>query len=176
MTETWKPIKGYEGLYEISNLGNVKSLMRIHTIKIDGRDPYTRINKEKILKQRVNKDKYHTIKLHLNGKKKEYPIHRLVAGAFIENPLNKPEVNHDNGIKSDNKVENLTWMTRSENIKHAYDTGLNKIGVKIRCITHNRDFKSIAAAARYYKCSYTGIINVLRGKCKTTAGLKFIKV
>ena len=101
--EVWKPIKDYEGLYEISNLGRVKSLN------------YKRTGKEKILKNTVCNDGYLKVGLTKNGKDKVFRIHRLVAEAFIPNPENKPYVDHINTIREDNRVENLRWATAKEN-------------------------------------------------------------
>ena len=101
--EIWKPIKGYEGLYEISNLGRVKSLN------------YNRTGKEEILKNAECSNGYLTVGLTKNGKQKLFKIHRLVAEAFIPNPENKPCIDHINTIKNDNRVENLRWVTNEEN-------------------------------------------------------------
>jgi len=104
MQEIFKDIKGYESLYQISNLGRIKSL---------------KFNKEKILIPNKKRKGYLSILLYNKGLKGYY-IHRLVAKAFISNPENKPCINHKNGIKSDNRIENLEWVTYSENNKHAY--------------------------------------------------------
>jgi NUMOD4 motif/HNH endonuclease len=119
--EIWRDINGYEGLYQVSNLGNVRSLDR--TIKhytgsvsvLNGR-----------LKSKSNSRGYLIVGLCKNGRLKSLKVHRLVAEAFIPNPENKPEVNHLSGNKSDNNIDNLTWATPSENIYHAHKTGLNK--------------------------------------------------
>ena len=114
--EEWKDIKGYEGKYQVSNIGNVKSLNYNHT------------HKEKILKlgKADSFFKYCTVDLFKDGKHNRHFVHRLVAQEFIPNPNNLPQVNHKDGNKLNNKVTNLEWITQSENVKHAYETNLIK--------------------------------------------------
>ena len=108
MTEIWKPVVGYLGFYEISNLGRVKSLKDNL-----GRD------RELILKPQKRKDGYFTIELKRSTKF----LHRIVAEAFIPNPENKPQVNHKDSNRENNQTGNLEWVTASENILHGYKYG-----------------------------------------------------
>ena len=105
--EEWRDIKGYEGLYQISSEGRVKSKQRI------ARNNQT--IKEKIRKPKIDKDGYCCVSLWIDGVSKEYFIHRLVAQAFILNPYNKPCIDHINTNKTDNRAENLKWCTHKEN-------------------------------------------------------------
>lgn len=112
--ETWKNIKGYEGLYQVSNMGRVKSLER----KVrHGRGIELTI-KERILKPGMDRGGYLRVGLCAGGKQKTLKVHRLVCQAFHENPDNKPHVNHLNEDKTDNRACNLEWSTAKENMNH----------------------------------------------------------
>lgn len=119
--EIWKDIEGFEGIYQISNCSRVKSLDR----EVKGHKS-TWIKKGTIMKTTLNHKGYESISLCKNGTKQTAFTHRLVAIAFISNSENKPQINHKNGIKTDNRIENLEWCTNSENQIHAYENGLNK--------------------------------------------------
>lgn len=106
MPEIWKPVVGYEGYYEVSNYGRVKRLETRVNSNRGGRAV-----REKILKQIITKYGYLTVHLCVDNKRAKKKVHRLVAEAFIPNPLNLPCVNHKNEIKTDNFVENLEWCT-----------------------------------------------------------------
>ena len=119
MTEKWKDIIGYEGYYQISDYGNVRSLDR----KIHFNKGYS-IKKGKILKPILNKKGYYKVCLSKEQKEKRFFIHRLVAIHFINNPLQKEQVNHKDGNKKNNCVDNLEWCTNLENQRHAIEKGL----------------------------------------------------
>ena len=115
--EIWKEIEGYEGLYEVSNTGKVRSL-----------DRYTTGNRHRLLKgkelsQRENELGYKFVQLCKDGIPKHARVHRLVAQAFIQNPEKKPYINHIDANPKNNNVDNLEWCTQQENIQHAYKMG-----------------------------------------------------
>ena len=174
--EEWKDIKGYEGKYQISNMGRVKSLKREAWAKWG-----IKIIKERIKKTSI-KNGYTAITLNNNGIK-TFRIHQLVATYFIENTDKKQQVNHINGIKTDNRADNLEWVTPSENIKHAYKLGLKKPNYinnnnrKVYEIDVNNNilkkFSSISQAERFYKINRDCIGRVCKGISKTTKGKIF---
>lgn len=180
MKEEWKDIIDFEGQYQISNIGRVKSLERT---KVKSNKAVVFIP-ERILKPIVNWRGYERI--GLGGK--IHSVHRLVAQAFIPNPDRKTQVNHKNGIKTDNRVENLEWTTPSENIKHAYDV-LGKVSYRKGKFGKDLSFTKIVlqikdgnVIAEFYGCNEaerkTGIsrknINrVCLGKRRTTGGYEW---
>jgi hypothetical protein len=114
--EIWKNVIGYEGLYQISNLGIVKRTGSFRGVNKKYLNGYSLIPID-------NGKGYLRIKLTKNNKSKRVMLHRIIAEAFIENKYNKPFINHINSDKKDNKIENLEWCTQSENIKHAVKVG-----------------------------------------------------
>lgn len=120
--EIWKDVIDFEGIYQISNFCRIKSLSRLWKPTSKGKTK----TPELILKWTVNHDGYLVVDLRNNGKRKGGFSHRMVANAFIPNPDNLPEINHKNGIKTDNRIENLEWCTNLENIQHASVNGLRK--------------------------------------------------
>ena len=125
MEEELRDIRGYENLYQVSNTGKIKSLAKKIISNRRGGMVYVNI-REKILKQKKYPSGYFYIDLGQRREFKHFYVARLVAMAFIDNPNNKPQVNHKNGIKSNNCSNNLEWVTASQNSQHAYDIGLNK--------------------------------------------------
>ena len=111
--EIWRWISGYEGDYQESNYGRTKSFQ---------------YNEPRIMVPIMNQKGYLRVKLHKNGVDKTYSVHILVGRTFVPNPEGKPEINHIDGNKFNNFAENLKWSTRTENIRHAFETGLQKQG------------------------------------------------
>ena len=135
-TEQWEPIADSKGIYYISNQGNAKS--------------YKFCN-ERFLKPSLATTGYFVIGICTNGKKKNFPIHRLVAQTFIPNPQNKPQVNHRDGNKLNNNIDNLEWVTAKENSKHALDMGLlenisKSVSKPVIDIITGQKYKSLTAA------------------------------
>jgi predicted XRE-type DNA-binding protein len=125
MKEEWRDIKGYEGHYQVSNLGRVKSFRR---------------KKVKLLSPKLTQKGYYEVGLRKDETRKFKLVHRLVAESLIPNPDNKPQVNHINGLKTDNRLNNLEWCTAKENHDHAVDTGLkNQVGENHPMSKLNRD-------------------------------------
>jgi hypothetical protein len=157
--EIWKDIQGYEGLYSVSNFGRVKSNARIVPTKISCQAVC-----ERILKPDLSKG-YLRVTLSFAGTVHRFMVHRLVAQAFLQRVMNKPFVNHIDGNKTNNKVENLEWCSSSENEKHSH-TVLGKVSgcsKKVLDRSNGIVFKNIAAAARHYGIKHTTLSARLRG-------------
>lgn len=187
MQEIWKDVIGYEGLYQVSNQGRVRSLDR--NIKVKIKHNNKALKKGKILKIQKGKSGYIIVALCKDGKVKHYRVHRLVAAAFIDNPENKPYVNHINGDKTDNRVENLEFCTQSENVLHSYKIKLRiineeqkerirEIGKKSskQILQYNlegnfiKTWDSTYEIERQLKIPHTNISKCCKNKLKTAGG------
>lgn len=158
--EIWKDIVGYEGIYQISNFGRVKSLK----------------GNEKFLKPRKNKLGYLLVALCKSGKRKESYIHRLVAMMFIKNPLNKPYINHIDCNPSNNNMNNLEWCTAKENMEYAskLERMHNTPLIAINLITGEQTyFNSQNEAGRQLNLDRRNICSVLKGRLKKTGNYFF---
>lgn len=169
--EIWKPIEGYEGLYEVSSYGNVRSLDR----EVNQSNGSIGHYRGKQLKGEYDNKGYKRFRLSKNNKSRKIFAHRLVANAFIPNPFNKPFVNHIDETHDNNKVENLEWCTYVENMNHGtIRKRLSNIKKKkIKCITDGRKFESVNEASLFYNIPRRSISNVLTGARKRVYGLQF---
>lgn len=170
MKEVWKDITEYEGVYQVSNLGRVKSLDRI-IINKNGRK---RLRKGKILNSLMNKSGYFKVCLYKDNNIKNMYIHQLVAKAFIPNPNNLHEVNHIDEDKSNNVVDNLEWCDRNYNIN--YGTRNKKVSKSIIMYDKQgnklKEFNSMLSAERYLNKpnGQSNISACCNGRCKTAYG------
>lgn len=152
MIEEWKDIKGYEGLYQVSNLGRVK--------------------RKKILTPWLGTDKYNYISLSKNGNVTKFKVHRLVAKAFIPNPDNKPTVDHINRDRLDNRVENLRWATYKEQRSNQTSTETKIKAIDIATGEYNY-YKSQVECGKKLNLSSKSINDCLRNKQKQLGGYIF---
>lgn len=121
LSEKWLAVKGFESNYSISSLGRCRSISKW----INSKNQSIAFKAGRILKPKTSKTGYLQLCLCVDNKRTHISVHRLVALAFLPNPNNYPQVNHINGIKTDNRIENLEWCTAYDNIMHALETGLN---------------------------------------------------
>ena len=175
--EQWKPVKGFEGWYEISDLGNIRSIDRVIDHKRDKTwdKPKVQINKGKMLTPQKNNKGYSYIMLYRNSKHYKRYIHRLVAEAFLPEPLKSYRVvNHIDGNPQNNAVGNLEWCTQKQNMNHAFDNGFVKTRKRVRSTDiktgETREYYGISIAGRELGVSHTGIVHCLTGKSKICHG------
>lgn len=167
MVEVWKSIPGYEDQYEASTYGRIRSLPRNGTIKT-----------KRVLSLNHKNSGYIDVTLNKDGKRTTTHVHQLIAKTFIDNPENKPQVNHINGDKTDNRIENLEWATSRENIRHKFDALGYKVvrhGMKpVMCVETGEVFDAIKSAEREYGNSFGAIQRVVNSKRRTAYGLHWV--
>ena len=166
MTEIWKDINGYNGIYQCSNFGNIRSLDRY----ITGKDGKKQFRKGQMIKPILNKNGYLQFALNKDSKRKMVYVHIIVAETFLKNPDCKKVVNHKDGNKQNNNANNLEYTSYSENNKHAYDVlmreianaGCTKVPVKIIDLETKKEiiFPSITATSNAINLSHTQINNI----------------
>lgn len=169
--EQWIDIEGYEGLYQVSNLGSIRSLYRFNKAQ-------NRLYKGKIRTLCFDRRGYNILVLCKEGTQKTFKVHRLVAHHFITNTNNKTEVNHIDGDKTNNHVNNLEWCTPSENVKHSYKIGIqeahkgeahinakltNEQAQEIRNLKNSKSY-SMTELAYMYKVSIATISLIMSGR------------
>ncbi|QDI90242.1 hypothetical protein EPH95_02860 [Salicibibacter halophilus] len=176
MKETiWRDIDGYEKYYQVSNTGEVRSKDRE---VYNGRG--FRFSKGRILNKSKTTTGYLKVDLRVNGRRKSVKVHRLVAKAFIENPGNKPNVNHIDGNPINNNADNLEWCTQKENMSHAHETGLVNSNVSKYANEIINEYKSdsdtnIRTLSKKYKCAHVSIRKLLSKNNIEIKGISEIK-
>lgn len=175
--EIWKDVVGYEGYYQVSNFGNIRSVDRV--IYSDKLHIGTKRElKSKMLKPYVNSHGYLALTLTKNSNEKSVRVHRLVAEAFIKNPNNYDQINHIDGNKTNNKVENLEWCNNQHNVNHAYKNGLTKHytrSIKQYDLKGNyiQTFESIAKACEEVNGNRANITKCAKGYINSAYGYKW---
>lgn len=180
MIEIWKDIKDYEGLYQASTLLNIRSLDRYVKHPKGG----TQLIKGRIISQCISKKGYLTVRLHKDGKSKLLLVHRIIAETFIPNPENKPCVDHINTIRTDNRIENLRWVTEKENQNNTSTKQHLSDGIKGKHINRKdlskpvyqytlnsqfiAEYPSVQEAARQNNVAASNICACLKGKTKSS--------
>lgn len=163
----YKAIKGYEGIYEVNELGQVRSIDR----KVKSKDRKVINYKGKELKLQIDKDGYAIIRLHKNGVAKTYSVHRLVAEVFLQNPDSLPQIHHINHDRKDNRAHNLAWVTRSEQMDEHLRAAK---GTRLRVVGHGIDKTFISAheVERELGIDNTYALNTAKGKYKQAKGYR----
>ena len=171
--DIWKDIPGYEGLYQVNQLGSIRSYGNRSN------------HKKSIIMKQSDLLGYKVVALTKDGKQKLYKVHRLVATVFVENPMNKPQVNHIDGNKHNNNAENLEWVTASENTKHAFNSGLsrpqkgkeNRRSLPVEKLDLDGNvldtYDGIREAERDTGIPHSNITNCCKGIYKTAGGYKW---
>lgn len=174
--EIWKPVKGFEGLYEVSNMGRVRSLDRV----VYQKNKFGRMSRHiyygQIIKQQKQRNGYFIVNLYRNGQIEKCLVHRLVGSCFLEKKDGKDCINHLDCDKSNNRAENLEWCTQSENVQYAYDVGAMKPPHMRKVAQYSLDgvllkvWESQSEASRNLGIYQSNIYKVCSGKRNQTGG------
>lgn len=167
--EVWKNIRGYEGLYQVSNLGRVKSLQRLRR----NRSGMAMI-KGRILSHNITKNGYHLVQLHNDGERKDFLVHRLVYAAFVGDIPEGFEINHRDECKDNNTLNNLDLMNHSENCNWA--TRNERCSRKLQkqvIMDGYKEFDSVSKAAEHLGCCIQAITNCCRNRIHSVFGHTF---
>jgi len=155
--EIWKAVPGYEGIYEASTLGRIRSLDRLSKWRNNNGTMCRSKIRGRMLKFSVDEDGYFDVDLYdgVNKRAKTCRVNRIIAETFVPNPYNLPQVDHLNGVKDDNRPCNLEWVTCKENVNRAWrdgrcSTDASKLGKRCKCVEDSIEFISISAAAKHY--------------------------
>lgn len=173
MTEIWETVNSKIGDYEVSNHGRIRSPMRV--------DKSGHRRKEKYLSPYISKFGYVRINLYSNNKRKNYFLHRLIAETFLEKPIGDLQVNHKDGNKLNNNVDNLEWVTPSDNQKHAFEHGLNHPAYNNKTLSKRvlqydksgafiKEYPSTKEVERQTGFNRSNIASCCRGRIKTSMG------
>ncbi|MGX8696911.1 MAG: HNH endonuclease [Prevotella sp.] len=177
MSTEWSSVIGYEGLYEVSNDGRVRTVRH----KTNGHE----IPPKELAINIYKSQRYARVRLYKKGKPKDHMVHRLVAEAFIPNPKNKPQVNHIDGNRKNNRADNLEWCTQAENNRHAIDNGLQDPSrmieatkKKVMQLTRSgklvKEWDSLTEAATTLGLQVSNISHCCNGRIGSTGGYKWV--
>lgn len=184
--EEWRDVVGYEGLYEVSNLGRVRGVER-HYYRQDSRGvSYPVVVRARMLNQTENSNGYYRVSLSRDNHVKQAFVHRLVAMAFVENPDNLPVIDHIDGDRHNNDASNLRWCTQGDNLHYTYQNGREMVFARehirkrqVHAVSRpvirsdGKEFPSVVAASRALGLTDAAVSHVVNGRAKTAGGYSF---
>lgn len=184
--EVWRDVVGYEGLYEVSNLGNVRGVARTHLRYDKQGNAYEVHVPARCLVKKDNSNGYYRVSLSRDNRVRQLFVHRLVAMAFVENPDNLPVIDHIDGDRHNNDASNLRWCTQGDNLHYSYQNGRETVFVRehikkrqVHAVSRpvvrsdGEEFPSVVAASRALGLSNSAVSHVVNGRAKTAGGYSF---